>query len=62
MREGLRTPKVGGGRDGDDGFAGRRVVMGYFWRCPVCGRLSTFDDDEDPWCSACEAELDRTTG
>ena len=25
--------------------------MGYFWRCPKCGSLQTFDDDERPYCN-----------
>ncbi len=24
--------------------------MAYFWRCPECGNLYTFDDDEDATC------------
>jgi len=29
--------------------------MGYYWRCPECGRLWTFDDDESPCCGPCFA-------
>lgn len=28
--------------------------MAYFWRCPECDWLGTFDDDEDPQCFGCD--------
>lgn len=24
--------------------------MAYFWRCPICDWLGTFDDDEEAYC------------
>jgi hypothetical protein len=27
--------------------------VAYFWRCPVCDLLYTFEDDIDPICAAC---------
>lgn len=26
--------------------------MAFFWRCPECDTLGTYDDDERPWCKA----------
>lgn len=36
--------------------------MAYFWRCPVCDRLYTFADDEDPVCNDHPEETEPKEG